>query len=153
MITIRTAVDSDLDTLRGFEQQLIDVERAFDRDLKAAGVRYYDLESLLAGADSEVAVAVAVEGETVLACGYVQLRDAKAFYTHARVGYIGFLFVVPSARGHGLVRRVIDALCDWTRAQGVEHVELGVYSENAAAIAAYERAGFAAISTTMIKAI
>ena len=148
---VRAATLDDIPKLLQFEQDLIEVERAYDPDLRPDDVHYYDLEALISSNDSELFVAH--DGEHLLASGYVQLRDAKPIYAHTRVGYIGFVFVAESARGRGLAQLILESLCDWTRERGVSHVELGVYTDNAAAIALYEREGFQAISQTMIKAL
>ena len=145
---IRPATHADLPTLRRFEQELIAVERAFDADLRPTDVTYYDLEGLITSDESLLIVGES-SGDLV-ASGYVQIREAKPIYHHRHIAYIGFLYVAPVMRGQGVVQRLIEALCAWARERGVRHAELGVYADNAAAIAAYERAGFSAISTTMV---
>ena len=81
------------------------------------------------------------EGQLV-ACGYVQIRTSNAAFTHARHGYMGFMYVVPGARGRGVNKLVVDSLIAWGKEQGVFNFYLDVYAENQPAIRAYEKAGF-----------
>lgn len=60
----------------------------------------------------------------------------------AGTGYIGAMWVAPSARGAGLGRALVDAACAWLRAQGCARLALTVTETNAAAIALYQGAGF-----------
>jgi ribosomal-protein-alanine N-acetyltransferase len=55
--------------------------------------------------------------------------------------------VTPAARGHGLGRRLLDELEARAVARRAASVMLEVRADNAAAIALYERAGYAVVST------
>jgi GNAT superfamily N-acetyltransferase len=59
------------------------------------------------------------------------------------------MYVVPEHRGRGVNKLIIDALYDWTRKRGVNEVRLEVFSDNAAAIRAYEKTGFGPVLLTM----
>ena len=52
------------------------------------------------------------------------------------------LYVRPAARGHQIADRLMDALEDFARAEGVEWVYLDTYDDLTAAIALYERRGY-----------
>jgi GNAT superfamily N-acetyltransferase len=54
------------------------------------------------------------------------------------------MWVDPSARGTGLARELVEAVCDWAAERGVPHVQLGVY-EDAGVSAFYEKLGFAEV--------
>jgi ribosomal protein S18 acetylase RimI-like enzyme len=58
-------------------------------------------------------------------------------------GYVGAMWLEPSARGAGLGRALLDAACATLRARGCARLALSVTETNAAAIALYESAGFA----------
>ena len=146
---IRPATHDDIPCLRRYERDLIEVERAFDPDLLPDGLTYYDVKALIENEDSQLLVAAS--NDSILACGYVQIRDAKPIYHHKKVAYVGFLYVAPDARGRGLVQQIIDKLIEWSRSRGLSHIELGVYRENTGAISAYQRAGFETIAQTMVK--
>ena len=57
-INTRIASLSDLETLKAFEQALIEVERPMDDSLRQEGViYYYDLEELITSENSDILVA------------------------------------------------------------------------------------------------
>jgi GNAT superfamily N-acetyltransferase len=57
------------------------------------------------------------------------------------IAYVARLFVVPSARGQGLARRLLDTAADAARAAGLAPA-LDVVDDGVAAIRLYERAGW-----------
>lgn len=52
------------------------------------------------------------------------------------------LSVADAFHGHGLGSRLMEAVLDWARSQGIAVVELTVVQDNAKAIGLYERRGF-----------
>jgi GNAT superfamily N-acetyltransferase len=54
------------------------------------------------------------------------------------------MWVSPDVRGRGIAARLIDAVANWARADGAGELHLWVVVGNAAARAAYDRAGFVA---------
>lgn len=64
--------------------------------------------------------------------------------TQPRRGWVEAVFVRRHARGRGLAGRLLDVLADDARIHGVEELWLEVGRNNAAARAAYARAGFVA---------
>lgn len=71
------------------------------------------------------------------------LTDVIRGYPEPRTWYLGFLYLAESARGQGLGRRVLHALCPWVRAKGGTALRLGVVEENAHARHLYATEGFA----------
>ena len=55
------------------------------------------------------------------------------------------MFVRPGAEGQGIGRRLVDALAAWAEADGLERIVLETGIRQHAAIALYEKAGFAPI--------
>jgi len=53
---------------------------------------------------------VAESGGRVVACGGVGRRPAYVFGEPAEMGYLGDFKVLPAFRGHGLARRILDAI-------------------------------------------
>ncbi|TQV70231.1 GNAT family N-acetyltransferase [Exilibacterium tricleocarpae] len=130
----------DLPQLLEFEQGVIAVERPFAKNLKSGKITYYELEQLIADPNAELLVAE-LEG-ALIGSGYAEIRKSKPHFKHPYFSYLGFMYVDPGYRGMGVNKQLIEALMAWSKSRGVYEVSLDVYSENAAAIRAYEKAGF-----------
>lgn len=139
-IHIRQATPDDRDTLLEFEQGVIDAERPFDNTLKEGKINYYNLKKFILDKDTEVVVAEC-DGE-LIGSGYARIIQAKPFLKHEKYAYFGFMYVHPDHRGKGVNKQVIDTLKQWCISRGIAEIRLDVYSDNRAAIRAYEKAGF-----------
>lgn len=139
-ITIRSARADDLPELLEFEQGIILAERPYDETLKPDPISYYDIGAMITSSDAEVAVAE--RSGALIGSGYAQKRASRPYVSPPFHAYIGFLFVVPEARGQGINKQVLDHLFDWARANELPEIHLTVYPENASAIRAYEKTGF-----------
>jgi len=139
-IFIRKARLSDMDTLLEFEQGVITAERPFDATLKNGLIHYYDLHQLLTA--QHIRLLVAQCGDELIGSGYARIETAKPYLQHQRYAYLGFMYVLPAYRGKGVNKMIIDALKEWSGAQGITELRLEVYNENEPAIKAYEKAGF-----------
>ena len=146
-VIVREARMSDLVVLLEFEQAVIESERPFDSTIKRGPTSYYDIRELIQSPDIRLVVAE-LDGR-LIASGYARIEKAKPYYEHSHQSYLGFMYVVPEYRGKGLNRLIIDSLQDWSLRQGVNEIVLEVFSDNAPAIRAYEKAGFAANLITM----
>lgn len=147
-IIFRTAILDDLPVLLDFEQAIIDAERPFCPPMQQDTFHYYDLSQKIKAPDVEVLV-VEVDGQLV-ASGYIEIRDARHYHDHDKVGYLGFMYVVPEWRGKGLNQQLMDKLIVWGQEHGVEDFMLTVFSSNKAAIRAYEKSGFQPLLTEMV---
>ena len=136
----RAATVQDIEHLRRFEQGIVATERAFDPTLKAGRIQYYDIEAMLVAA--EVQFLVAERGGELVACGFARIDDAKPYLNHRQQAYLGLMYVDPRYRGQSINRGIGERLKAWCRAQGVTELRLEVYSDNRAAVAAYEKTGF-----------
>ena len=141
-LIVRKAEIDEIDVLLEFEQGIIKAERPFDSTLKEGEIHYYDLAGLIKSPESEVLVAV-IDDE-IVGSGYAQIRKADDYLQHERFAYLGFMYVKPERRGRGVIRQILEALKKWSVSRGVTEIRLEVYNENAAAIKAYEKAGFKA---------
>lgn len=139
-ITIRKATHSDLDTLRRFEQGVINAERPFDPTLKAGHINYYDLEFMIDAPHIELLVAE-IKGE-VVGSGYARIESAEPFLAHRQHAYLGFMYVEPKHRGKGINKIIVAALKEWSLSQNITELRLEVYYNNIPALSAYEKAGF-----------
>lgn len=144
---LRIAQPDDLPFLREFEQGVIEEERPCNDSIKKSNVIYYDLEALLADPNTSLQL-VELDGR-VVGCGYVQLRPSEAAFVHDKHAYMGFMYVEPGARGQGVNKMIIESLISWSKDQGVNDFYLDVYTENAAAIRAYEKVGFTPVLVEM----
>ncbi|TMP30020.1 GNAT family N-acetyltransferase [Pseudoalteromonas rubra] len=137
---IRVATPEDIPRLEQLEQAVIEAERPFNAAIKADNAHYYDLPALLNDEHSYLIVGT-IDG-SIIATGYAQIRHSKAQLDHAQHGYLGFMYVHPEHRGKGLNQQIMTKLMAWCNHQSVYDFYLDVYSDNAAAIRAYEKAGF-----------
>ena len=136
----RLATLDDIDELRRFERRIIAAERAFDPTLKAGTIQYYDIESMLVA--DNVQFVVAQCGNELVACGFARIDRAKTYLSHVQQGYLGMMYVEPRYRGKSIISGIIEQLKQWFREKGVPELRLEVYSDNLAAVSAYEKAGF-----------
>ena len=150
-LNIRKATESDLPTLRKFEQGVISAERPFDPTLKKDPINYYDLNEFLASPN--IHLVVAEYDSQLVGCGYARIEKAKHFIRHDQHAYLGFMYTVPEFRGKGVNQKIIEELKRWAISMGIAEMQLEVYSENAPAIKAYEKAGFSRHLITMRMAI
>mgnify|MGYP000486067687 CR=1 FL=1 len=139
-IYIRPAVLADLPILQEFEQGIIAFERPYDETLKPDPISYYDIKAMIEATDTEVVVAI--NNEEIVGSGYSNIRLADPYLKHAYFAYLGFMYVKPDYRGRGINKMIIDALKVWTKSKNITEMRLDVYSDNPAAIRAYEKAGF-----------
>lgn len=137
---IRKAKIEELETLLEFEQGIVAAERPFNPTLKDGEIHYYDLAKLIESDLSEVFVAE-LDGE-LIASGYVLEKEAKDYEKHEKFAYLGFMYVKPKFRGNGVNQLILDALLDWAKRRNLTEIRLKVYTENTAAIRAYQKAGF-----------
>jgi ribosomal protein S18 acetylase RimI-like enzyme len=139
-IRIRKATFNDIETLRRFEQGVINTERPFDVTLKKGDIFYYDIEGMIES--SHIELLVAELNDQLIGCGYSRIEKAKHYLQHPQHAYLGFMYVEPAYRGKGINKKIIDALKKWSLSQSIMEMRLDVYHDNSSAINAYEKAGF-----------
>ena len=139
-IEIRKASLTDLDQLLIFEQDLIKTERPFDPTIKPGRTNYYDLQTMLVAPNIELVVAQV--SNKIIASGYARIEKSKPFLNHTQHAYLGFMYVLPEYRGHGINKRIMDVLKKWVASQNIFEFRLEVYYDNLSAIKAYEKFGF-----------
>jgi GNAT superfamily N-acetyltransferase len=149
-IVLRPAELGDLDVLLEFEQAIIETERPFDPTIREGDdVHYYDLKALIESPSAEVVVALV--GSVVVASGYAWINGSDSYLKYDRYSYLGFMYVVPSYRGKGVNKKIVDALEAWSASRGVTEIRLEVYLGNAGAIRAYEKSGYSRLQLLMRK--
>lgn len=141
-IDTRIANLDDLETLKAFEQALIEVERPMDDSLRQQGLMYYyDLEELITSENSDVLIALD-EGK-IIGCGYGMIKQhERDIFVTTDYGYIGFMYVKDAYRGKGVGQAILQGLNEWFKSRNMKEVRIKVYENNPKAIKAYEKAGF-----------
>ncbi len=74
--------------------------------------------------------------------GLAVLRFRPSIWTEALECYLAELYVVPSRRGHGLGRAVMNAAIELAREEGADYMDLGTAETDVAARNLYESLGF-----------
>jgi L-amino acid N-acyltransferase YncA len=76
---------------------------------------------------------------------------AAASAVSGRRAYAGVVehsvYVHPAMRGHGIGRRLLDALIASTEAAGIWTIQSGIFPENTASLALHQAAGFRVVGT------
>lgn len=137
---IRAATPHDKNTLVNFEQAVVEAERPFNSSIKEGEPTYYNLDDLISSAQAKMLVVEV--NNTLIGCGYGQIRASKPSLAHEKHLYLGFMYVVPDFRGQGINKKIMDALIEWGKGEGIQDFYLDVYSGNKAAISAYEKLNF-----------
>ena len=87
--------------------------------------------------DDALALVVEVD-ERMAACGGAWKQECKRFAHHAELG----LTVLQEFWGQGIGRRLMEAIVDWGRRQGLHKIYLKVHADNDRAIQLYQSMGF-----------
>jgi ribosomal protein S18 acetylase RimI-like enzyme len=76
--------------------------------------------------------------------GFAQIRYRPWVYSAGPQAhsYLEELYVVPSLRGKGIGRALLEAAMEMARSEGATHMELGTSEDDTAAVALYESTGF-----------
>lgn len=84
-------------------------------------------------------------GSAFQVIGWVDERPVGTCVSFVRDGraWLVAVYVTSSARGQGLLARLVGQCADWARAQGAPELVLEVHEDNARARAAYAKLGFA----------
>ena len=139
-LQIRKARESEIKILLEFEQGIVDAERPFDNSLKEGEIHYYDLIELIRSDKAEVLLAVI--NDEIVGSGYAKILKAKPYQKFEEYAYLGFMYVKPAFRGHGINHKILNNLIEWSKEKGMTEVKLDVYEENEIAKKAYLKAGF-----------
>jgi ribosomal protein S18 acetylase RimI-like enzyme len=132
-VTVRQASPEDL----AAAGRLLDAfNREFDEASPGAAWIAERLGELLAGGDT--AVLVGGDGPD----GVAVLRFRPGLWSRALECYLAELYVVPSSRGRGLGRALLEASMAAARERGADRIELGTSEDDIVARALYESLGF-----------
>jgi ribosomal protein S18 acetylase RimI-like enzyme len=132
-IVVREAGLEDCDALG---QLLHDFNREYDDPTPGPAALAERLRELLSAGDT--AVLLGGDGPDGLAV----LRFRRSIWTPGLECYLAELYVVPSRRGHGLGRALMEGAMDLARRRGADYMDLGTGEDDVAARALYESLGF-----------
>lgn len=138
--TVRTAQPDDLETLVAFTlAEAVDAEnRSLDPDTARRGIA--------AGlTDPDIAMYWILEGEDGRAVGNISVVREWSNWRAGYYWWIQSVYIRPEDRGQGLMRHLVAAVVETATSQGALELRLYAYHDNAQAISAYEREGFAII--------
>jgi GNAT superfamily N-acetyltransferase len=102
------------------------------------------------GPETEVLVAEDSAGRTL---GFVHLHEATDFFTGEVHGHVSDIVVRADAEGRGVGRALMDAGEQWSRDRGHRLLTLNVFEKNRRARGLYERLGFSADTTKLVKVL
>lgn len=139
-IKFRKAQIVDLPILYEFEQGIVLAERPFDPTLSDGHINYYDIKAMIENSDTEVVVAL--DGDTIIASGYVKIKKAKPYQEFDNYAYVGFMYVRPKYRGQGISQKLLEQLKSWAKDKNLTELRLEVYDGNESAVKAYQNFGF-----------
>jgi ribosomal protein S18 acetylase RimI-like enzyme len=134
-VTVRRATPGDAEAVA---RLLHDFQVEFDEPspgAEALAGRYAELIR-----NRDMTVLLAGDGPD----GFAQLRYRPWVYSAGpnAHSYLEELYVVPSLRGQGIGRALLEAALEAARGEGATHMELGTSEDDAAARALYESLGF-----------
>jgi ribosomal protein S18 acetylase RimI-like enzyme len=133
MADVRIATEADA---RAVGQLLHDFNREFDEPTPEPAWLARRIKKLIGGGDT--AVLLIGPGPD----GVAVLRFREAIWDAAPECYLAELYVVPSRRGRGLGRVLMEGVLDHARARGATYMDLGTGEHDVAARALYESLGF-----------
>ena len=137
-LTVRPALQSDLDTLVALLQALFAIEQDFTPDPER---QRRGLKRFLKGCGAHRCILVAeMQGRVV---GMATLQTLISTAEGEPVGLVEDVVVHTSCRGRGVGRRLMAALTDWAAAHGLVRLQLLADRENRPALAFYHHLGWA----------
>jgi len=131
--TVRLAGAEDAEAIG---QLLHDFNREFEEPTPESAVLAERMRSLIDGGDTTVLLAG--EGPN----GLIVLRYRKAIWSEALECWLAELYVVPTQRGHGLGRALMEAAIANARRRGADRIEIATSEDDVAARVLYEKFGF-----------
>jgi ribosomal protein S18 acetylase RimI-like enzyme len=130
---VRLASDADADAAG---RLLHDFNIEFGDETPGPSALARRISELIAGGDTLILLAGREPD------GLAVLRFRPALWTHALECYLAELYVVPSRRGRGIGRALMEAALAAARERGADRIELGTSEDDVAARALYESLGF-----------
>jgi ribosomal protein S18 acetylase RimI-like enzyme len=131
--TVRRASPADVEAVA---KLLHDFQKEYEEPTPGVPVLAQRYEKLLRS--GEMIVLLVGDGPD----GFAQLRFRPTVYSDGLDAYLEELYVVPTRRGQGLGRALLEAAMETARDEGATRMDLGTSEADVAALALYESAGF-----------
>lgn len=138
MIEIRELRAGDLPAVRGLLGQLAEQAGEGDRSARDIDVEALFLE--MSGSPRFYQNWVAVEGERVI--GFLSLIFYRTLFHAGGTALVNELIVDRDRRGGGVGRLLMDRAVAEARGRGMDEIEVGTETDNAAALRFYKKNGF-----------
>lgn len=134
MVRIRPATAADAEAIAAiYNEGIEDRVATFETRVRGA-------EDVLAWLEEPRPFVVAVDGDGLL-LGFARVSPYSDRCVYAGVGEHG-VYVARAARGLGVGRRLLEALCEASEAGGLYKLTSRIFTDNAASRAAHRAAGF-----------
>ena len=107
-----------------------------------------EIAAFFAGKAKEPLVVLLAEGKAgeILGLAELSIRSCAEGCVTDRIAYLEGWYVVPSARGQGIGRALVEASETWARAQGCQEFASDTGAENESSAAAHHAVGFAEVA-------
>ncbi len=149
----RPAETRDIEAVAGIWMEMMEEHAAFEPRLRLTRIAEDGYAALLAGhLHSRDSLCLAAFDSRGKAIGFALswIAPNLAVFTPARYGFISDVAVRRAMRGQGVGTELLRRTCDWMKAQGIERIELQVYTNNAAGREFWRKHGFAPIFERMV---
>jgi GNAT superfamily N-acetyltransferase len=153
-LTIRDArLPQDEPAILAYIRQLQDYEAHFEpnrrRDPNFAADHWRDVQHRCAEKHGTMFIAEQDGNPVGWAFAYEEHGELFIAEPERRHGFLAEIYVLPSARGAGHGKALIQACEAWSRTRGHRLMTIGVLAGNTRAIRAYEGAGYAPYTMMM----
>ncbi|MBC7871347.1 MAG: GNAT family N-acetyltransferase [Chitinophagaceae bacterium] len=144
-IVIRPATEFHVDAIGELWVKLVAYHRGLDDKLPESakdGGKLYARRILDRLEDTHARAFVAERDGLVIGYALGVIIDlVPEMFAQETGGFLADIFVEESERGHGIGRKLVDAMSEWFHSRGIAHMELYVASRNESGRAFWEAVG------------
>jgi len=154
-LTLRAATPADVPGIVAIWRESMVLHAALDPAYRPQETGHEAFGTFVAQTigSADAAVQVAMAGDHVAAYGICVLRRRPALFEPGLHGLVTDLDVAGAFRRQGLGERILETLCAWLRARGVERVEAEMITANAISVGFWRKQGFVPYYQAMFRAV